>query len=128
MCGVTGSLRSRKAALEAAILAKNCRAKLIYVYVIDVSFLRRGSGFITSGAVADSLNRLGEQFWILPKNSPTAEEQHEIKVFGTFTDDLKLLQQWLSDHECPVVAVESTGIYRRPVNNVLEEAVHAVPV
>ena len=44
------------------------------------------------------------------------DEQHEIKVFGTFTDDLKQLRQWLLDHECPVVAMESTGVYWRPVH------------
>jgi transposase len=54
------------------------------------------------------------------------EEQHEIKVFGTFTDDLKLLRQWLLDHECPVVAMESTGVYWRPVHNVLEQTVQVV--
>jgi len=54
------------------------------------------------------------------------EEQHEIKVFGTFTDDLKLLRQWLLDHECPIVAMESTGVYWRPVHNVLEQTVQVV--
>lgn len=62
VCGVTGSLHSQKAALEAAIMASKSQAGLVYVYVVDVSFLKRGSGFITSGAVADSLDRLGEQF------------------------------------------------------------------
>ena len=62
VCGVTGSLHSQKAALEAAMMAGKDQAGLVYVYVIDVSFLRRGSGSITSGAVADSLDRLGEQF------------------------------------------------------------------
>ena len=32
------------------------------------------------------------------------------------------------DHECPIVAMESAGIYRRPVHNVLEGAVHVVLV
>jgi nucleotide-binding universal stress UspA family protein len=59
VCGVTGSLHSQKAALEAAIMAVKSQAELIYVYVVDVSFLKRGSGFITSGAVADSLDHLG---------------------------------------------------------------------
>lgn len=54
------------------------------------------------------------------------EEQHEIKVFGTFTGDLKLLRQWLLDHECPVVAMESTGVYWRPVHDVLEQTVQVV--
>ena len=38
------------------------------------------------------------------------------------------LREWLLDHECPIVAMESTGIYRRPVHNVLEEAVPVVLV
>jgi nucleotide-binding universal stress UspA family protein len=63
LCGVTGSLHSQKAALEAAVMAGQSHAELIYVYVVDVSFLKRGSsGSITSGAVAESLDRLGEQF------------------------------------------------------------------
>ncbi len=62
VCGVTGSLHSQKAALEAAVLAAKSQAGLIYVYVVDVSFLKRGSGFITSGAVEESLDRLGAQF------------------------------------------------------------------
>ena len=54
------------------------------------------------------------------------EEQYEVKVFGTFTDDLKLLREWLLEHDCPVVAMESTGVYWRPVHNVLEETVQVV--
>jgi len=56
------------------------------------------------------------------------EEQYEIKVFGTFTDDLTRLREWLLSHACPVVAMESTGVYWRPVHNVLEEAVQVVLV
>ena len=62
VCGVTGSLHSQKAALEAAKMAAESSADLIYVYAVDVSFLNMGSGYITSGVVAESLNRLGEQF------------------------------------------------------------------
>jgi nucleotide-binding universal stress UspA family protein len=62
VCGVTGSLHSQKAALEAAVMAGKSQAELVYVYIVDVSFLKRGSGSISSGAVADSLDRLGEQF------------------------------------------------------------------
>jgi transposase len=56
------------------------------------------------------------------------DEQYEIRVFGTFTDDLMRLREWLLEHDCPVVAMESTGIYWRPVHNVLEEAVQVVLV
>jgi transposase len=55
-------------------------------------------------------------------------DRHEIKVFGTFTGDLMRLRAWLLDHDCPVVAMESTGIYWRPVHNVLEDSVGVVLV
>lgn len=55
-------------------------------------------------------------------------DQHEIKVFRTFTDDLMRLKVWLLDHECPVAAMESTGIYWRPVHNVLEDSIRVVLV
>jgi transposase len=55
-------------------------------------------------------------------------DQYDIKVFGTFTDDLMRMRSWLLDHCCPVVAMESTGIYWRPVHNVLEDAVQVVLV
>lgn len=44
----------------------------------------------------------------------------EVEEFGTFTDDLIRMRKWLVEHECPVIAMESTGIYWRPVHNVLE--------
>jgi len=44
----------------------------------------------------------------------------EIKQFGTFTNELLLLKEWLLEHACPVVAMESTGVYWRPVHNILE--------
>ena len=48
------------------------------------------------------------------------KEQYEIKEFGTFTDDLVEMKNWLLNNECPVLAMESTGVYWRPVHNVLE--------
>lgn len=54
------------------------------------------------------------------------EEQCDVKVFGTFTDDLMRLRDWLAAHNCPVVAMESTGVYWRPVHNVLEDSVQVV--
>jgi transposase len=48
------------------------------------------------------------------------KEQHTIKEFGTFTDDLLKMKQWLIDNECPIVAMESTGVYWRPIHNILE--------
>ncbi len=43
-------------------------------------------------------------------------------VFGTFTEDLERLRQWLREHRVQQVAMESTGVYWIPVWNVLESA------
>lgn len=50
------------------------------------------------------------------------EKQVEIKeaVFGTFTEDLKRLRDWLKEHKVKQIAMESTGVYWMPVWNVLE--------
>ena len=55
-------------------------------------------------------------------------EHSEIREFGTFTDDLLELKDWLLFHECPVVVMESTGVYWRPVHNVLEHHVSVILV
>jgi transposase len=47
-------------------------------------------------------------------------ERQDVAEFGTFTSHLINLKQWLLDHECPIVAMESTGQYWTPVHNVLE--------
>ena len=48
------------------------------------------------------------------------QEQYEIEEFGTFTNDLLNMKEWLTDNGCPIIAMESTGVYWRPVHNVLE--------
>lgn len=58
----------------------------------------------------------------------TGSNHCEIKEFGTFTDDLQRLRSWLLEHDCPIVAMESTGIYWRPVHNVLEGVIHVILV
>jgi len=44
----------------------------------------------------------------------------EVRSFGTMTEDLLLLHDWLSAHGVSHVAMESTGAYWKPVFNVLE--------
>jgi transposase len=41
-------------------------------------------------------------------------------TFPTFTEDLEALQKWLVEHRIRRVAMESTGVYWRPVWNILE--------
>lgn len=55
-------------------------------------------------------------------------EQSDVREFGTFMDDLIQMREWLLDHECPVLAMESTGVYWRPVYNVLEEYLRVILV
>ena len=53
------------------------------------------------------------------------EGQQEVRTFGTMTADLLALADWLAGYAVEQVAMESTGVYWRPVFNVLE-AQHAV--
>lgn len=45
----------------------------------------------------------------------------ETRTFNTYTNTLKQLSEWLQSHSVTHVAMESTGIYWRPVFNILEE-------
>jgi len=45
---------------------------------------------------------------------------HHVQVFGTTTRDLFALADWLVSHRCTHVAMESTGVYWKPVWHVLE--------
>lgn len=53
-------------------------------------------------------------------NGPDGTVRNEIKEFGTTTKRLYELLTWIEEHECPIVAMESTGIFWRPVFNILE--------
>jgi transposase len=44
----------------------------------------------------------------------------ETRTFNTLTGDLKALAQWLKEHAVTHVAMESTGVYWKPVYNLLE--------
>jgi transposase len=49
------------------------------------------------------------------------KDRSEVQVFGTFTDQLNQLIQWLEQNSVKRVALESTGIYWVPVWNMLEQ-------
>jgi len=44
----------------------------------------------------------------------------EIRTFGTMTQELLQLADWLTTHQVTHVAMESTGVYWKPIWNVLE--------
>jgi len=45
----------------------------------------------------------------------------ETRTFSTMTDGLRESAQWLKEHSITVAAIESTGIYWKPVFNVFEQ-------
>jgi transposase len=55
-----------------------------------------------------------------------ANGQKEIRTFSTMTDDLLRLREWLRAAQCTHVAIESTGVYWKPVFNILEDALTVI--
>jgi transposase len=45
----------------------------------------------------------------------------EIKTFPTMTNDLLKLSEWMKEYGVTTVAMESTGIYWKPIFNILED-------
>src|SRR5713226_4612038 len=52
----------------------------------------------------------------------------EIRTFSTMTDELLQLADWLTSAGCTHVAIESTGVYWKPVFNLLEGSVEVILV
>jgi transposase len=52
---------------------------------------------------------------------PNRKAQKAIRTFGTMTDDLLALADWLAEHRATHVAMESTGVYWKPIWNLLED-------
>jgi transposase len=51
---------------------------------------------------------------------PDGAPAKEIRTFGTMTDELLALADWLAGAGCTHVAMESTGVYWQPIYNLLE--------
>jgi transposase len=51
-----------------------------------------------------------------------AQPRKEIRTFGTMTHELLALADWLAEAGVTHVAMESTGVYWKPVYNLLEES------
>ena len=47
--------------------------------------------------------------------TPSGERQKELRTFGTMTEDLLALADWLVVAGCTHVAMESTGVYWKPI-------------
>jgi len=44
----------------------------------------------------------------------------EVREYGTTTRDIKELASWLTENECEMIAIESTGVYWKPLYNLFE--------
>jgi transposase len=51
---------------------------------------------------------------------PGGQPRREVRTFGTLTDELLALGDWLAEAGCTHVAMESTGVYWKPIWNLLE--------
>ena len=47
--------------------------------------------------------------------------KEETREYGSFTENIEDLRDWLKDNDITHVAMESTGVYWKPVFNILEE-------
>src|SRR5690242_12936715 len=54
------------------------------------------------------------------RTAPTGPPQIETRSFGTMTADILCLSDWLAEREVTHVAMESTGVYWKPLFNLLE--------
>lgn len=64
----------------------------------------------------------------LLKGTGDPEPVKEVRTFGTTTRALLELLDWLTSEGCKSVAMESTGVYWKPVFNILEGAMKVVLV
>ncbi len=59
---------------------------------------------------------------VLRKGVHSKKDLQEVRTFGTMTRDLLELADWLTEAGCTIVAMESTGVYWKPVYNLLSAA------
>src|SRR5713101_2443741 len=52
---------------------------------------------------------------------PPDRDEHPVRVFSTFTEDLEKMAQWLVSCGVTTVAMESTGVYWIPLYDVVEQ-------
>lgn len=54
-------------------------------------------------------------------SDPSGPPHREIRTFGTYTNQLLALADWLADQRVTHIALESTGVYWKPVWNLMED-------
>ena len=46
--------------------------------------------------------------------------KQELREFGTTTSEIKVPAKWLTEADCEMIAMESTGVFRKPLYNLFE--------
>ncbi len=57
---------------------------------------------------------------------PDGKPQKTIKTFSTMTRELLACKDWLESEGCTYVAMESSGVYWKPVFNILEDSMEVI--
>jgi len=57
---------------------------------------------------------------------PDGKAEKSIKTFSTMTSDLLALKDWLEAEGCTHVGIESTGVYWKPVFNIIEDSITVI--
>jgi len=57
---------------------------------------------------------------------PQEKPKKTVRTFTTMTRDLLACKDWLESEKCTHVALESTGVYWKPVFNILEESMEVI--
>lgn len=57
---------------------------------------------------------------LLTQEAPRGQPHKEFRTDGTTTEELLKLSDWLSEQGCTHVAFEATGVYWKPIYNLLE--------
>jgi transposase len=53
-------------------------------------------------------------------HTSTGQHPKDIRTYGTTTEEILAMGDWLSEQECTHIACEATGVYWKPVFNLLE--------
>jgi transposase len=59
---------------------------------------------------------------------PDQKPRKVVRTFGTMTEELIALREWLRDEGCTHVGMESTGVYWMPVYTILEEGAFEIVI
>jgi transposase len=62
----------------------------------------------------------------LMTGQPHEKPRGTIKTFSTMTRDLLACRDWLIEEGCTHVAMESTGVYWKPIFNILEDSLEVI--